>query len=242
MLWYRWPVTKRPHPNLAAAARAAARAPAAWALLVAGLAACGGLSACEQPCRNDLDCSTDEGRFKCVQGACQASLPPEENAPCGEDGDCADVDEGMRCVDGRCEYAPSCQIIAPGTQLEVVVREGGAVVGGDVAVVAAADPGPCAMTWTLQGAGDALAIASIAVTSTEATGDIDAPACQDGRFSAAQPGGFLVGCSVGGATRDYVFGPQGSSPCFAPAGPCAGGASCEPMSGLAQGDAGGVCR
>lgn len=200
------------------------------AALPALLAAC---PACEDICRNDLDCNPDDGKFKCVGNVCQPALEPEHGAGCDDDDGCAD---GMRCIGDECVFAPSCQFIADGTGLQVLVRDGAAT---RTTTATASRAAGCAFTLDVAGADGgttSLDIASIDVDD----GAIDSIDCGAGRFTSAGPGGWLTCAGV-----DYVVGRPGAALCFsdaAPADACAGDAACTAMAGFGATDLGGFCE
>jgi hypothetical protein len=85
---------------------------AAFVLPAATLLAALLVTACDAPCRTDLDCPTDEGLTRCepASATCTPLLP---NAPavCEDHGECV---SGRLCVERECRFAPSCQTFVEG--------------------------------------------------------------------------------------------------------------------------------
>jgi hypothetical protein len=206
-----------------------------FALLACAALAAAGCPACEDICRNDLDCNTDDEKWKCVQNVCTTAFPAQPADACEGDDDCTAVDDHLRCVDGACAFAPACQFVADGTALTALARRGTAV--GTVAVAAARTGTGCAFDLVLPGADGGTTAIDIDEVDAR-TGAVTTADCGAGRWTSAGPGGWLSAC--GGV--DYVIARPGTALCFTDDGACAGGLQCAVMNGFGADDLAGVCE
>lgn len=200
--------------------------------LFAVAALAGACPSCEDICRNDLDCNTDDEKFKCVQSVCTTDFPPQPAAACEADDDCTAIDDHLRCVDGACAFAPACQYVTDGTVLTALVRRGGATTTASMTAVRADG---CAFDLQVPGPDGGVATIDIDEVSV-ATGAVESPDCAGGRWTSAGPGGWLT-CG----TTDYVIGRSGAALCFTDADACAAPTTCTPMGGFGADDLAGFC-